>query len=163
MYLCALSKFKRERSQVEILNYLDRVVEKQLNNIKALAIGVPFYTNVEPDLLISVTRMYLQFSPNEPLTLGQPLPTVLKQAKDALQPLVNSCPAHKEPLYLMAYVKYLSGDGTSAIRLLQKCLEHNHSFSDGHLLMAKILLFQGNFQTASQSLEIALSHNFQVQ
>jgi tetratricopeptide repeat protein 21B len=90
------------------------------------------------------------------------LPTPLKQAKDILQPLVNACPSQKESLYLMSRVKYLSGDIQAAISLLQKCLDQNQSFSDGHLLMAKILLYHGNYQTASKSLEVALSHNFQV-
>lgn len=109
-----------------------------------------------------MTKLYLKFSPNEPINFGQPLPTSLKQAKDILQPLVNACPTQKEPLYLMAKIKYLSGDSQAAISLLQKCLDQNQSFSDGHLLMSKILLCQGNFQTASKSLEVALSHNFQV-
>ena len=104
----------------------------------------------------------MELSPNEPLILGQPLPATLKQSMDILQPLVNACPTQKDPLYLMANIKYLSGDIQAAISLLQKCLDQNPSFSEGHLLMAKILLHFGNNQTASKSLEVALSHNFQI-
>lgn len=106
--------------------------------------------------------MYLMYLPNEPLTHGQAIPPALKQVNDLLNPLVNSCPSMKEPLYLMSIVKYLSNDNSAAISLMNKCLEGNQSFSDGHLLMARIYESQKKYQTANKSLEIALSHNFQV-
>ena len=111
---------------------------------------------------MNVTKLLLKLSPNEPLILGQPLPANLKQIMDILQPLINACPTQREPLFLMSKVKYLSGDIQAAISLLQKCLDQNPSFSEGHLLMAKLLLRFGNNQTASKSLEVALSHDFQV-
>ncbi|CAG2120929.1 unnamed protein product, partial [Medioppia subpectinata] len=162
LYLCALSGQKRGKSSDEILQYLDKIVDLQNQTMKHLALGIEYYIKLEPELILNVTKLYLQYSPNEPLNLGQPLPLPLKQAKDILQPLVNACPVQKEPLYLMAKVKYLSGDIQAAISLLQKCLDINPSFSDGHLLMAQISIHYGNYQTASKSLEVALSHDFQI-
>ncbi|XP_054157238.1 tetratricopeptide repeat protein 21B-like [Oppia nitens] len=162
LYLCALSGQRRNKSSEQILKYLDQIVEQQNSTMKGLPLGIEYYIKLDPDLMMNVTKLYLLFSPNEPIIAGQPLPSALKQAKNILQPLVNACPIQKEPLYLMAKVNYLSGDTQAAISLLQKCLDQNTAFSDGHLLMAQILLHLGNIQTSSKSLEMALSHNFQI-
>uniref|UniRef100_A0A671SK95 Tetratricopeptide repeat protein 21B-like n=1 Tax=Sinocyclocheilus anshuiensis TaxID=1608454 RepID=A0A671SK95_9TELE len=45
---------------------------------------------------------------------------------------------------------------------LQHCLDQNPAHADAHLLMAQIHLVQGNFKLSSQSLELCLSHNFEI-
>lgn len=54
------------------------------------------------------------------------------------------------------------GDTDGAQGSLQHCLDHCPSHADAHLLMAQIHLQQGNFTACSQSLELCLSHNFEV-
>ncbi|KAG7267235.1 hypothetical protein CRUP_010664, partial [Coryphaenoides rupestris] len=49
-----------------------------------------------------------------------------------------------------------------AQRSLQRCLDQSPSHADAHLLMAQIHLLQGNSKLCSQSLELCLSHNFEV-
>ena len=55
-----------------------------------------------------------------------------------------------------------SGDIGAAQSSLEHCLEQCPSHADAHLLMAQIHLLQGNFSLCSQSLELCLSHNFEV-
>lgn len=55
-----------------------------------------------------------------------------------------------------------SGDADAAQSSLQHCLDQCPSHADAHLLMAQIHLLQGNFTLCSQSLELCLSHNFEV-
>lgn len=56
----------------------------------------------------------------------------------------------------------LPGDSDGAHLNLQHCLDQCPSHADAHLLMAQIHLQQGNFTACSQSLELCLSHNFEV-
>lgn len=51
-------------------------------------------------------------------------------------------------------------DGAKA--LCQECLNHDVSYGDAHLLMAKISLSENNHRQAIQSLEIGLSYNFEL-
>ena len=162
LYLCALSGERRGKSDEQVIKYLDQISTKLLNSIADLPLGLEFYLNVDPEMTCNVVRLYLESGPAEPLAAGQPLPPVLKYARDILQPIVNSCPSLKEPLYLMSCIKYMSGDSSGSLSLLEKCLEANQSFSHGHMLKAKLLASQGHLQTATQCLEMALSHNFQV-
>jgi len=46
--------------------------------------------------------------------------------------------------------------------MCQECLDHDVSYGDAHLLMAKISLSESNFRAALQSLEIGLSYNFEL-
>lgn len=55
-----------------------------------------------------------------------------------------------------------TGDAEAAQSSLNHCLEQCPSHADAHLLMAQIHLLQGNFTLCSQSLELCLSHKFEV-
>lgn len=54
------------------------------------------------------------------------------------------------------------GELEHAQSTLQRCLELDPTSVDTHLLMAQIYLAQGNFAMCSHSLELGVSHNFQV-
>ncbi|RWS02515.1 tetratricopeptide repeat protein 21B-like protein [Dinothrombium tinctorium] len=162
LYLCALNNDKQRKGSKAILPYLDKIVVHQWEQLRKLKLGFQYYLSLEPELMMNVVKLYLKYGPIEPLKQGQPLPNSIIQAKEILQPIVTACPNLKEPLYLMAKLNYLSGDSNAALCLLQKCLDHNASFSDGYLLKAKILITQKNYRTAAQALENALSYNFQV-
>lgn len=54
------------------------------------------------------------------------------------------------------------GDTEAAQNGLQHLLDQNPAQADAHLLMAQIHLTLGNFKLSSQSLELCLSHNFEV-
>lgn len=54
------------------------------------------------------------------------------------------------------------GDIDSAQGTLNHCLEMENTYSDAHILMAQIYLYQNNFKLANQSLEVGLSYNFEV-
>lgn len=56
----------------------------------------------------------------------------------------------------------VKGDTEAAQSGLQHLLDQNPAHADAHLLMAQIHLTQGNFKLSSQSLELCLSHNFEV-
>lgn len=54
------------------------------------------------------------------------------------------------------------GELENAQSVLQRCLELDPTSVDAHLLMSQIHLAQGNFAMCSHSLELGVSHNFQV-
>ncbi|XP_077894231.1 tetratricopeptide repeat protein 21A isoform X3 [Ictidomys tridecemlineatus] len=99
---------------------------------------------------------------SEPRAPGQILSPLLKQVTVILSPVVKAVPAMMEPLFVMAQVKYLSGELENAQSVLQRCLELDPTSADTHLLMSQIHLAQGNFAMCSHSLELGVSHNFQV-
>lgn len=55
-----------------------------------------------------------------------------------------------------------SGDIDAAQNSLNHCLDQCPSYAEAHLLMAQIHLLQDNVTLCNQSLELCLSHNFEV-
>lgn len=122
--------------------------------------------------MLNVTKLYLEYGPVEPIIVAGDKEqsnsvvissTLIKNAERYLKPVMMSCPGLVEPIYLMARIQYLKGDFNSALKLLDQYIEKSSSFSDALLLKAKILTLQNKTQQASQTLESALSHSFQVQ
>ncbi|XP_025066742.1 tetratricopeptide repeat protein 21B isoform X1 [Alligator sinensis] len=97
-----------------------------------------------------------------PASPGQPPSPLLKQCASVLETVVKTVPGLLQAVFLIAKVKYLSGDIEAAHSSLQHCLEQNPSYAEAHLLMAQVFLAQNNFKLCSQSLELCLSYNFEV-
>lgn len=64
--------------------------------------------------------------------------------------------------FKLHFVCVVPGDIDAAQSSLQHCLDQCPSHADAHLLMAQIHLLQSNCTLCSQSLELCLSHNFEV-
>ncbi|XP_059783998.1 tetratricopeptide repeat protein 21B isoform X6 [Balaenoptera ricei] len=97
-----------------------------------------------------------------PASPGQPLSPLLRRCTSILETIVRTVPGLLQAVFLIAKVKYLSGDTEAAYNNLQHCLEHSPSYADAHLLMAQVYLSQEKFKLCSQSLELCLSYNFKV-
>ncbi|XP_048668368.1 tetratricopeptide repeat protein 21B isoform X3 [Marmota marmota marmota] len=97
-----------------------------------------------------------------PASPGQPLSPLLRRCTSVLEIIVRTVPGLLQAVFLVAKVKYLSGDIEAAYNNLQHCLEHSPSYADAHLLMAQVYLSQEKFKLCSQSLELCLSYNFNV-
>ena len=136
-----------------------------------MTLGIKFYSELNIELVLNVIKLYLEYGPVEPIVVASDKEesnsvvissTLIKNAERYLRPVMLSCPSLAEPIYLMSRIKYLAGDFTSALKLLDQYIEKSSSFSDALLLKAKILTLQNKTQQASQTLESALSHSFQV-
>lgn len=119
-----------------------------------------------------MVKLYLEYGPVEPIIVAGDKEAesnsvvissdLIKNAERYLKPVMMSCPSLVEPIQLMARIKYIRGDFGGALKLLDQYIEKSSSFSDALLLKAKILTLQNKTQQASQTLESALSHSFQV-
>lgn len=87
----------------------------------------------------------------------------LKTSMNILEAVVKALPGSCDALYLLARVQFLSGEtGASALSLQKILQEIDPTFIPAHLLIAQIHIQQKNFQRASQSLEVCLSHDFKI-
>lgn len=87
----------------------------------------------------------------------------LKTSMNILEAVVKASPGSCDALYLLSRVQFLSGEiGASALSLQKILQEIDTTFIPAHLLIAQIHIQQNNFQRASQSLEVCLSHDFKI-
>ncbi|KAK2497899.1 hypothetical protein MC885_006116 [Smutsia gigantea] len=162
VFLQALLASRKHKREQETSMLLKEVAELHFSGVLSLPVGPEYLEKLDPFFLICIAREYLLFCPKQLQSPGQIVSPLLKQVTVILNPVVKAAPALTEPLYVMAQVKYLSGELENAQSILQHCLELDPTFVDAHLLMAQICLAQGNLAMCSHCLELGISHNFQV-
>nr|XP_014349099.1 PREDICTED: tetratricopeptide repeat protein 21A [Latimeria chalumnae] len=119
-------------------------------------------TNIDALLMLTVHSLSREGNMKKPRAPGESVSPMLKHSAMILDPVLKASPSNAEALYLMAKTKYLSGELESVSNILQRYLELDPSSANAHLLMAQVHLSQGNVKQCSQSLELGVSHNFQV-
>ncbi|XP_006977219.1 tetratricopeptide repeat protein 21B isoform X1 [Peromyscus maniculatus bairdii] len=162
MYLHAVLATKKNSRQEEVINLLNDAVNTHFSHLEDLPLGIQYFEKLNPDFLLEVVTEYLNFCPIQPAGPGQPLSPVLRRCSSVLETIIRSVPGLPQAVFLMAKVKYLSGDIEAAYNNLQHCLEHSPSYAEAHLLMAQVYLSQEKVKLCSQSLELCLSYNFNV-
>uniref|UniRef100_A0A671XG33 Tetratricopeptide repeat domain 21B n=1 Tax=Sparus aurata TaxID=8175 RepID=A0A671XG33_SPAAU len=160
LYLRAILAVKKRRPQEEVTNLLNDSVDTHFSNLHGLPLGVEYFEKLNPDFLLEIVKEYLALCP--PPAQGQPPAPQLQHCATLLDTVVKIVPGLPQSVFLLAKVRYQSGDIDAAQSSLQHCLDQCPSHADAHLLMAQIHLLQGNFTLCSQSLELCLSHNFEI-
>uniref|UniRef100_A0AAY5KV66 Tetratricopeptide repeat domain 21B n=1 Tax=Esox lucius TaxID=8010 RepID=A0AAY5KV66_ESOLU len=160
LYLRAVLGVKKRRPQDEVTNLLNDAVDTHFSALQGLPLGVDYFEKLNPDFLLEIVKEYIGLCP--PPAQGQPPAPQLQQCASVLETVVKIVPGLIQGVFLLAKVRFQSGDIDSAQSSLQHCLDQCPSHAEAHLLMAQIHLSQGNFKLSSQSLELCLSHNFEV-
>ncbi|XP_077929537.1 tetratricopeptide repeat protein 21A isoform X2 [Halichoerus grypus] len=162
VFLQALLASRKHTGEQEATALLKEAAELHFSSMQGLPLGSEYLEKLDPLFLVCIAKEYLFFCPKQPRSPGQMVSPLLKQVAMILNPVVKAAPALIDPLYVMAQVKYLSGELENAQSTLQRCLELDPTSVDAHLLMSHIYLAQGNFAMCSHCLELGVSHNFQV-
>uniref|UniRef100_A0A8B9LA54 Tetratricopeptide repeat domain 21B n=1 Tax=Astyanax mexicanus TaxID=7994 RepID=A0A8B9LA54_ASTMX len=162
LYLRAVLAIKKRKAQDEVTNLLNDTVDTHFSTLQGLPLSVEYYEKLNPDFLLEIAKEYLALCPAKPPAQGQAPAPQLQHCASVLDTVVKIVPGLLHAVFLMAKVRFLSGDTEAAQSSLQHCLDQKPSFADAHLLMAQIHLLQGHFKLSSQSLELCLSHNFEV-
>lgn len=140
--------------------------ETQFKNLSTLSYGLEYLRQFNPDFLLQLVKELVKHSPADQstdLVSTESLHPSLRHSGNILDSIVKACPGLVEAAYLLARVQFLSGEVGAAAATLQRILQEiDPTYSDAHLLIAKIHIQQSSFQRAAQSLEICLSHDFQV-
>ncbi|XP_058478817.1 tetratricopeptide repeat protein 21B [Solea solea] len=163
LYLRAVLAAKKRRPQEEITNLLNDAVDTHFSTLQGLPLGVAYFEKLNPDFLLDIVKEYLALCPTKPTVQGQAPAPQLQHCASLLDTVVKVVPGLLQGVFLLAKVRYQSGDSEAAQSSLTHCLEQCPSHADAHLLMAQIHMLQGNLTLCSQSLELCLSHKFEIQ
>ncbi|XP_047119367.1 tetratricopeptide repeat protein 21B-like isoform X2 [Schistocerca piceifrons] len=140
---------------------LDEAVETHFRTVRTMPFGTSYLRAVDPDFLIQVAKKYISLSPPHPPEEGQQ-PASLRQAVTVLEAATRACPGLTEAQLLLARVQFLSHDLSRAAETLHHILDLDSTSAPAYLLQAQILIQQGDFSQAMQSLEMGLSYNLHV-
>jgi tetratricopeptide repeat protein 21B len=153
----------------EAIKNLVEACEIHFKNLKTLSFGSEYLRLFDPDFLLQLCNELLRYCPiQQSLTMNssiirENLHISLKNSLNILEAVVKALPGSCEALFNLARVQFLSNEVSSSAMSLQKILQEiDPTFTPAHLLIAQIHIQQKNFQNASQSLEVCLSHDFKI-
>ncbi|XP_015209733.2 tetratricopeptide repeat protein 21B isoform X1 [Lepisosteus oculatus] len=158
----AILASKKGEGQEAVSALLKEATELHFSAIEGLPLGVEYFEKLNPAFLFDIVKTHMTFCPSQPRSPGQALSFVLKHSAMILDPVVKTAPGILPAVYLMAKVKFFSGDLTAAHGFLTRCQELDPTIADVHLLQAQVYLCLEDYKKCFQSLETGLSHNFQV-
>ncbi|XP_076294780.1 tetratricopeptide repeat protein 21B [Lasioglossum baleicum] len=146
------------------LTDLDNAATIILNNCKYIPYGYDYMKKLNPDLCLDICKQRLVYSiTNNVTNLEEKVLNDQEPCLYLLEQLTNAYPGLTTAQLLLSKAKIQSGELESASVILKNILNNvDPSNAEAHLLMAQILACQGNYQLASQSLEVGLSYNFKI-
>lgn len=166
LYLSA--KILHDKPKEAIANLIE-ACEIHFKNLKTLSFGSEYLRIFDPDFLLQLCKELLQYCPiQQSITMKSSMPrenlhASLKNSLNILEAVVKALPGSCEALFNLARVQFLSGEVAASALSLQKILQEiDPTFTPAHLLIAQIHIQQNNHLRTSQSLEICLSHDFQI-
>lgn len=154
-------------NSVKALDYLNMAANTLLKRCEKFLYGYEYLKELKPDLCLEIAKHRLMHSLNKSLKIVDNKAVSDTIDKEPcirlLEELIDACPNCSDALLLLSKVRMQSGDYEGALSLLRKLLDTiESSNAQAHLLMAQILVYQGKYELASQSLEVGLSHNFKI-
>lgn len=164
LYLAALIKWRRNKSQSQSLEKLDQAVEAYRQEIAQQQLGVEMYGRLNPSLIIDIAREYTQHCRTEPPEPGQHAKgdPILEKARRLLEQLLRYFPGNAEAQLLYSRLIFVSGDVDKASVMISQCIRQDQSNAEAHMLASQIHLYANNLFAATQSLDMALSLDFEV-
>lgn len=161
-FLSALLASKRKLQSNIIFDTLNKPIKEHIAAIRAGAINEEMFVKLSPDLMLRVVALYLEYGPSEPPQEGDAAAPVLSECAVILDALTKAAPGLLEGVFMLARIKYLSGDTDAAKSGARYCLGQDNAHVDAHLLMARINISQGNYRQADTDLQTARDYNFEV-
>ncbi|XP_071872114.1 tetratricopeptide repeat protein 21B [Bombus fervidus] len=149
---------------IKVLNYLNNAATIILDNCKYVPYGYDYMKKLNPDLCLEISKQRLVYSVTSDVTNSEENVSNYKEPSlYLLEQLSEAYPGLSISQLLLSKAKMQSGNLEESSYILRNLLDNvDSSNAEAHLLMAQILARQGNYQSASQSLEVGLSYNFKI-
>ncbi|CAM4741593.1 unnamed protein product [Rotaria magnacalcarata] len=155
---------KHENTMVpdQIVQLFDSAAEQHFKNLRGLPLGKKYLLCLNPDFILEIVREYMNNTSLKPVESGQALDPSLRKSAGILEQLTKAVPGLLEGLFLLAKVKYLSGDTAEAKSVLRRIIDQEATYSEAYILLAQVYTREGNTHLAYESLENGLSYNFDL-
>ncbi|XP_058458676.1 tetratricopeptide repeat protein 21B-like isoform X1 [Malaya genurostris] len=164
--LLSISSKIHQDDPEKAMQFLIEASEYHFRNLSTLPYGLDYLRELNPDFLLELVKEWLKYSPADrdaEMISTDTLHPALRHSANILDAVIKACPGFVEGLYLLAKVKFLTGDLLAAMETLHRIVnELDATYTDAHLLIAQIHIEQKHYTKAAQCLEICLSIDFKV-
>ncbi|CAF4859670.1 unnamed protein product [Rotaria sp. Silwood1] len=157
-----LAKYENVLAPDQIVQLFDTAAEQHFKNLRGLPLGKKYLLCLNPDFILEIVREYMNNTTLKPIDSGQTLDPSLRKSSGILEQLTKAVPGLLEGLFLLAKVKYLSGDTNEAKNVLRRITDQEATYSEAYILLAQVYTREGNTHLAYEALENGLSYNFDL-
>ena len=162
LFLSAQLAWRRAMDSDKSLKALDECLDLHLATCKRIAPGDDIFVAFNADFLLEIAKEYLQHVGLDPTEPGDSASPLLTKGADVLEMIRAKIPANLECLLLLGKCRFIQGQNSEGLRLIQHSLALDSTYAEAHISLAQIYVAQGHTNLAAQSLEQALSHDFGV-
>jgi tetratricopeptide repeat protein 21B len=162
LYLGGLLMWRRDGNRDKALKLLAESIDIHFRSLQTIPLGLEYYSKLNPDFLMTIVSEFMSHAKMDPLEYSSAVPLEISKAIGVLEIITKAIPGHAEASFRLAKCKLHSGNVDGARRELEKLLKMNVNFTEAQLLMAEIQLKQNQPSPAAQTLDIALSQDFEV-
>mmetsp|Transcript_5618 Transcript_5618/g.19788 ORF Transcript_5618/g.19788 Transcript_5618/m.19788 type:complete len:1322 (-) Transcript_5618:141-4106(-) len=161
-YIGALLAMKLEKNTESSIMKLEETATFHMEQFNKSSISFDYIIRFNPDFLLQIARDLLEYAGSECPPEGESPSPVLSKAIKILDGVSKLAPGMLEVQILLAKSRYLARDFEGAQSALTDAIQMDPTHYASHMLMAQIYMEMGRFNDANSSLELALSHNFEI-
>jgi len=161
-YIGALLAMRLEKNAESSIMKLEETATFHMDQFQKSSISFDYIIRFNPDFLLQIARDLLEYAGNECPPEGENSSPVLSKAIKILNGVSKLAPGMLEVQLLLARSRYLDRDFEGAQSALTDAIQMDPTHYASHVLMAQIYMELGRFTDANSSLEMALSHNFEI-
>ena len=161
-HLSAMLEWAKNKNKSAAVKLLDETKNLHLEQLDDVEMGYDYFTVLNPDLMVEITKAYLQHCPTEPVPAGSDQDPTLDKGIEILEVVLEFVPGLIEAQLLLAKTKYITNDLDGAQRQIKQCLDLDPNYSEANVLLAQIYLAEHQYKDAMAALEQALAHNFEI-
>ena len=161
-HLSALLAWEKHRDVAKSVSLLEETITLHSEQIEEVEMGYGYFAALNPDLLVQITKQFLQHCPTEPIPAGEDKDKTLMKGIHVLEIVLKDVPGLIEAQLLLAKTKYILNDLDGAQRQIHECLQLNPNYSEANVILAQIYLSEEQYTDSLNALEQALAYNFEI-
>eukprot|EP00736_Rhodelphis_marinus_P011266 Rmarinus@m.19544 len=160
--LSAMLQWQKNNHLDHAVGDLQDAMQAILENSAKTMKDYDYFVTFNCDMLLEIAKELLSHCGVEPMSLSDPPNPLLDKAATVLEAIIQQAPGALEAQLFLARTRYINNEYDAATRILLYCLKLEPKFAEAHIALAQIYLVKEKYKLALQTLEQALSHNFEV-
>lgn len=161
-FIASMLKWRKDQDKKESLRLLEETLSLHIAASKQMSPSLEFYSRLNPDFLLEISREHLQYLGLKPLSKTAKAPPYLVRVTKLLETITKQIPGIIEGHLMLAKARYIANDHLSAQRYINISLQLDPDCIDALILSSLISLQGGQYTSAYSALEQALARNFLI-
>ena len=161
-FIASMLKWRKDQDKKEALRLLEETLSLHIAASKQMSPSLEFYSRLNPDFLLEISREHLQYLGLKPLSKTAKAPAYLVRVTKLLETITKQIPGIIEGHLMLAKARYIANDHANAQRYINISLQLDPDCVDALILSSLINLQSAQYASAYSSLEQALARNFTI-